>query len=83
MKIYHAPGLYALRRSAKVRSMDDAARVFAHRLARKMFGRRGLCLEIRRLSYDGSMGIYNAQLGTRSLRGPWVRIPVTNELLPR
>ena len=77
MKIYRCPGLRSLKRTSKIRNVDDAARVFAHRLGRKMFGRSGICLEINRVSHGGDIIIYNARIGKRNLRGPWVRIPVT------
>jgi hypothetical protein len=77
MKFYRAPGLRALRRNYNtVRNTDDAARVFAHRLGRKMFGRSGICLQIKRVTTGREMFIYEARLGKRNLRGPWVRIPI-------
>ena len=53
------------------RSVDDAGRLFAHRLARKLFGRSGRCLSIRRVYPEHRphrAGAFVAVIG--SLRGP-------------
>jgi len=42
-------GLRTVRAGPSVRNADDAGRVFAHRLASKMFGRHARCLSISRV----------------------------------
>ncbi len=46
---YVCKGLRAVRPGLMVRNADDAGRVFAHRLASKMFGRNARCLSIQRV----------------------------------
>jgi hypothetical protein len=62
---YHCQGLNAITRA---RSVDDAARMFAHRLATKMFGRAGRMLSIERVRHGPSWHQYSVCLGR--LRGP-------------
>jgi hypothetical protein len=62
---YHCQGLNAITRA---RSVDDAARMFAHRLATKMFGRAGRMLAIERVRHGQRWHQYCIRLG--KTRGP-------------
>jgi len=58
----------------RVRGIDDAARLFAHRLAEKYFGRGARCLSIQRLARWDRGAQYMARLG--HLRGPSKSTPM-------
>jgi hypothetical protein len=64
---YHCQGLRSIA-SGRARSVDDAARMFAHRLAMKLFGRAGRMLSIERVRHHGAWHQYYAKLG--KLEGP-------------
>lgn len=65
VKVYRSIGF----RAVKAQSMGEAAHVFAQRLARREYGRRGVVrtLNLNSWARDGSCGDYQAFLG---LPGP-------------
>ena len=64
---YHCQGLRGIPHG-RARNVDDAARMFAHRLATKMFGRAGRMLSIARIRHAAGWHQYYAKLG--KLQGP-------------
>jgi hypothetical protein len=64
---YHCDDLNAIAKY-RVRGSNDAARIFAHRLAVKMFGRAGRCLAIERVRHGWRWVQYSAEIGR--LNGP-------------
>lgn len=76
MKImYQCRDLHLLRSGTRVRNANDAARVFAQRIARKMFGGAGHYLRIKKILQNGSMHLYEADIGTKRMKQS-IRIPV-------
>lgn len=64
---YRCNDLQAIRK-ARVRGFDHAARIFAHRLAVKNFGRSGRMLSLRRVRQGPRWVQYQAKIGR--LKGP-------------
>ena len=64
---YRCHGINSIR-ADRVRTIDDAARMFAHRLAVKLFGCRGCCGRIDRIGANPQAVRYRATLlGPRGL----------------
>ena len=71
---YQCPGLNGID-ADRVRNIDHAARLFAHRLARKMFGRGGQAFRVARVRHGHDWVQYEADIGKR--RGPRTRTMLT------
>jgi hypothetical protein len=61
-------------RKLRVTGFDHAARIFAHRLAMKLFGRGGRMLALQRVRQGPRWVQYQAKIGR--LRGPQSDIPL-------
>jgi hypothetical protein len=76
MTLYRCNNLQSIRK-VRVRGFDHAARIFAHRLAVKVFGRSGRMLALQRLRKGPRWVQYQAKIG--KLQGPqrYVQLLVT------
>jgi hypothetical protein len=64
---YRSPQMSSLSSdTGRVRTIHDAARIFAHRLGAKVFGRNGRCLELKRLRSVPGEAVYLALIGTKT-----------------
>jgi hypothetical protein len=58
---YRSPGMAGIR-ADRVRTIDDAARRFAHRLSQKLFGSYGRCYSVARIGANREAVRYRAVL---------------------
>jgi hypothetical protein len=69
MTTYHVDGFQPIRQSehpsGEVQTVTDAARIFANRLARRTYGKRGYCYTVRADSWatDNSSHTFEAFIG--------------------
>jgi len=62
---YQAPDLRRIAQDNYVRNARDAARIFAHRLARKLLGRNGRCLAVKEsIRASATLASFEAEVGT-------------------
>lgn len=66
--MFHCEGSSSIRSDQRTRSIDEAARHFADRWGRSMFGRGGHCMALQRLypkRRPTKAGWYRARIGTK------------------
>lgn len=85
--IYRAEGFRPIRQSEDIRTVSDAAKVFAGRMARRQYGRREYVRTVRPDSWaaDGSshtfevfIGVDGPQHGTTIGRNEWLYVHVAH-----